>query len=312
MGRLVKGGTVRAATPLVQEVADGVYAHIQPDGGWCLSNSGVIVFDGGAVVVDTAATERRAKNLRRVVDVLAPGPRRIIVNTHHHGDHIFGNFVFGDFAEVIAHDRAVAEIEETGLALTRLWPDVDWGDIRLVYPTTTFTDRVDLRFGDRVAELHYVGPAHTTNDIVVWLPDERVLFTGDTVLSGCTPFTLMGSISGTLEAMGRLRRFGARLLVCGHGPVCGPEAIELTSEYAHWLRGLAERGRRRGRSPLETAFEANLGHYADLIDPERIVGNLHRAYAELDGAEPGTSVDVLTAFEEMVEFNGGQLPTCLA
>lgn len=308
----MKGVAARSATPLVQEVADGVHAHVQLDGGWCLSNSGVIVFDGGAVVVDTAATERRAKDLRRTVDALAPGPRRIVVNTHHHGDHVFGNSLFGGSAEVIAHQRAVAEIEETGLALTRLWPDVDWGDIRLVTPTMTFTDRLDLRLGDRVAELHYVGPAHTTNDVVVWLPDERVLFTGDTVLSGCTPFILMGSVSGTLEAMERLRGFDARVLVCGHGPVCGPEAIDLTIEYTHWLRDLAEKGRRRGRAPLETAFEADPGPYADLIDPERIVGNLHRAYAELDGAEPGAPLDVLAAFEEMVEFNGGKLPTCLA
>ncbi|WP_026122559.1 MBL fold metallo-hydrolase [Nocardiopsis halotolerans] len=306
------GAAARAAAPWVEEVAEGVHAHIQPDGGWCLNNSGVVVFDGGAVVIDTAATERRATALRRTVDALAPGPRRIVVNTHHHGDHVFGNFVFGDSAEVIAHERAVAEVEDTGLALTRLWPDVDWGDIRLVLPTMTFTDRLDLRLGDRVAELHHVGPAHTTNDVVVWLPDERVLFTGDTVLSGCTPFTLMGSVSGTLETMERLRGFGARVLVCGHGPVCGPEAIDLTTDYTLWLRNLARRGHERGWSPLETAFEADLGPHADLIDPERIVGNLHRAYAELDGAVPGAPLDVLTAFREMVDYNGGRLPTCLA
>ncbi|TYB49846.1 MBL fold metallo-hydrolase [Actinomadura chibensis] len=288
----------------------GLFAYVQPDGGWCLNNCGIVAFGDGALLVDTVATERRAHALRAAVDALAPGPLRTIVNTHHHGDHIFGNFVFD--AEVIAHERAVDEIADTGLGLTGLWPDVEWGDIRLVPPTTTFSDRLTLRAGERVVELHHVGPAHTTNDVVVWLPEERVLFTGDTVLSGCTPFTVMGSVAGSITTMERLRRFGATTLVCGHGPVCGPEAIDETEEYMAWVTGLAERGRARGDDPLRTARAADLGRWAGLTDPERLVANLHRAYAELDGAAPGAPLDVVSIFGEVVEFNGGRLPACAA
>ncbi len=298
------------------EVADGVHAYIQRPGGWCLSNAGVVLGPDGAVVVDTLATEPRARELRATVERLATGPGRTVVNTHHHGDHTFGNQVFGPAATVVAHERARQEMAETGLALTGLWPDVDWGEIELRLPTITFPDRLTLHVGERAAEVLHVGPAHTTNDVVVWLPDDRVLFAGDVVLSGCTPFNLMGSIAGALLAVERLRALGATTVVCGHGPVAGPEVFDETAAYLRWVQELAGAGAAQGLTPLEVARDADLGDFAHLVDPERIVGNLHRAYAELDpgtGAEPlGRPLDVVAVFREMVEHNGGELPTCLA
>jgi cyclase len=296
------------------EVAEGVHAYVQPPGGWCLSNAGLIVDADGVAVIDTLATQRRARELRAAVDRLAPGPGRTVVNTHHHGDHTFGNQVFGRAATIVAHERARQEMAETGLALTGLWPEVEWGDVELRLPTVTFPDRLTLHLGDRVAELIHVGPAHTTNDVVVWLPDDQVLFAGDVALSGCTPFNLMGSIAGALDALERLRSLGARTVVCGHGPVAGPEVLDETAAYLRWVQQLAREGAAAGLRPLEVARATDLGSFAHLVDPERIVGNLHRADAEL-GPEPGPlgrPLDVAAVFGEMVELNGGQLPTCLA
>ncbi|MFE6820792.1 MBL fold metallo-hydrolase, partial [Streptomyces sp. NPDC057675] len=81
--------------PRTEELAPGVYAYIQPDGGWCVSNSGVLIGDDGVTVVDTTATEDRARALRAAVGALSPAPVRLVVNTHFHGDHTFGNAVVG-------------------------------------------------------------------------------------------------------------------------------------------------------------------------------------------------------------------------
>ncbi|WP_243788666.1 MBL fold metallo-hydrolase [Saccharopolyspora gloriosae] len=301
-----------APEPKLVELADGVYAHTQPDGGWCLNNAGLIAGRDGVVVVDTAATERRALLLRKAVDALGTGGHHLVVNTHHHGDHVFGNYLFAPAAAVIAHERAREEIAETGMGLTLLWPEVEWGDIRLALPTVTFQDRMTLHVDDRIAELHHVGPAHTTNDVVVWLPAERILFAGDVLLNGCTPFNLMGSIEGSLLALERLRAFEARIVVGGHGEVCGPEVIDRTERYLRRVQQLAAAGFAAGRTPLQVARDADLGEHAELLDPERLVGNLHRAYAELEGGEPGRPLDVVAIFQEMIDFNGGELPTCLA
>jgi cyclase len=296
----------------LEPVAEDVYAYTQQPGGWCLSNAGVVVGPDGAMIVDTLATQARANRLRESVDALGAGPRRIVVNTHHHGDHIFGNQAFGAGATVVAHEQARTEMAETGLALTRLWPQVQWGEVRIVLPALTFTDRLTVHLGERRAELIHVGPAHTTNDVVVWLPDERVLFAGDVVLSGATPFSLMGSIAGSLRAIERLRALDARTVVCGHGPVAGPEVFDENAEYLEWIQRLAYLGAARGLSPLDTARDAHRGRFAHLLDQERIVGNLHRAFAELDGGPPARPLDVVAVFGEMVEFNEGRLPTCLA
>jgi cyclase len=301
--------TTAATTERTVEVADGVHAYLQEPGGWCMSNAGIVVGEDGAVVIDTLATERRAAMLRDTVDELCPATRRVVVNTHHHGDHIFGNHLFGQ--TIVAHDNGPAEMRETGLALTRLWPDVDWGDVRVTLPTVTFTDRLALTVGGRRVELIGVAPAHTTNDVVAWLPDDRVLFAGDVALAGSTPFTLMGSISGSIVAVERLRRLGPRTIVCGHGAVARPEVLDETIEYLRWIQELAHAGTRKGRTPLEVAHETD-GRFAHLLDPERIVGNLHRAYAEIEGGPLARPLDVIGIFAEMVEFNEGRLPTCLA
>jgi len=294
------------------EVAEDVYAYLQPNGGWCLNNAGIIVVPDGLLVIDTAATETRAKRLRAAAGELHAGPVRAVINTHHHGDHTFGNHIVSDGGVIIAHDLARAEMARTGLALTTLWPDVDWGDVRVSLPTVTFSSEMTLHAGPRRVQLIHVGPAHTTNDIVVWVPGDRLLFAGDVVMSGCTPFNLMGSVRGALGALTRLRSLSPATVVCGHGDVRGPEVLDAVAAYLRLIEDLAVGGRAAGQSPLETARQADLSEFGHLVDPERIVGNLHRAYAELAGGELGEPLDVVSVFSEMTAYNGGRLPVCLA
>ncbi|WP_406232351.1 MBL fold metallo-hydrolase [Nocardia sp. NBC_01009] len=301
------------AAPVVHEVADNVFAYTHGRGGWCVSNAGVLAGTNGALVIDTLATEGRTRALVDFVDGLGVGPARTIVNTHHHGDHNFGNHLFGPTAVVLGHDRIRPEMIDTGLALTQLWPDVAWGDVRVTLPTITFADRITVHVGDRRVELIHLGPAaHTTNDVVAWLPEERVLFAGDIVMSGAAPFCLMGSISGSLTAVRRLAALGAKTVVSGHGPVTGAEVLAQTARYLQWIQELAAEGRSLGLPPLEVARQVDHGEFTELVDAERIVGNLYRAYAELDGGPAGEPLDVLSIFGEMVAYNGGRLPTCYA
>lgn len=299
------------APPRTEEVADGVFAHVQPDGGWCLNNAGIIVADGSTALVDTAATQARALLLRDAVSALTPHVPRVVVNTHFHGDHAFGNFVFTPEAVVVGHALCRTEMAAAGLHLTTLWPDVRWGELVLEPPSVTYSEALTVHIGDIEAQLVHVGPAHTTNDTVVWLPRQRVLFTGDLVMSGVTPFFPMGSLSGSLAGIARLREFGARVLVTGHGPVAGPEVLDIAEGYLLWVRRLAREGIAAGLTPLEVARETDLGEYAALLDSERLVPNLHRAYAEERGLPPGAPMDIGALFGEMIEHHGG-LPVCRA
>ncbi|MEV7088434.1 MBL fold metallo-hydrolase [Streptomyces sp. NPDC093085] len=294
----------------LQEVADGVFVCVRPDGGWCLNNSGLIVSGGQAALVDTAATEPRARRLRAAVLDTAGVAPRTVVSTHSHGDHTFGNHVFPE-AVVVGQERARAEMALAGLHLTGLWPEVEWGEVRLVLPEVTFAERLTLHVGSTVAELIHPGPAHTAGDTVVWLPGEQVLFTGDVVLSGVTPFCPMGSVAGSLRAVAALRSLGARTVVPGHGPVGGPELLDATEGYLTLVQRLAREGAAAGLTPLEAARAADLGPYAGWIDAERLVPNLHRAYGEERGEAVGDPAQMSALFAEMTEFHGG-LPACHA
>lgn len=296
----------------LEPVGDQLYAYVQPTGGWCVSNSGLLVGDRLSALVDSTATERRARALRSALASVTDTPTRLLLNTHSHGDHTFGNAVFSPEAVVVAHDLARDEMIEAGEGLKGLWPDVDWGATPVVPPDLTFADRMRLHIGGHEAELLHVGPAHTLSDIVVWLPEQRVLFAGDVLWADVTPFVMMGSVSGSLRAVARLRALRPRVVVPGHGPVGGPELLDATEDYLRWLQGLAAVGLRDGTSPLELACRTDLGRFAGLLDTERLVGNLHRCAAELAGRPEGCALPLPGIFAEMVEFNDGRLPQCLA
>nr|UUG47306.1 putative polyketide cyclase [Amycolatopsis sp.] len=298
--------------PAVHEVADHVYAYVQPDGGWCLNNAGIVAGGTETMVIDTAATEARTRRLSRTVEEICGAPPKTVVNTHHHGDHTHGNSMFAAGATIIGHERARTEIAAKGLGLTAVWPEVEWGRLTVTPPTVTFTDRLTVHVGETEVRLRYVGPAHTTNDIVAWLPRQRVLFAGDVVLAGATPFCLMGSVAGTLDALRSLRELGARTVVPGHGPVCGPEVFDVTENYLRWLQRIAAAGVAAGLTPAQLAADTDLGEFAGLTEPERLVANLHRAYAELRGEPRGTHIASAPVFAEMTRYHGGRTLTCHA
>jgi cyclase len=109
-----------------------------------------------------------------------------------------------------------------------------------------------------------------------------------------------------------LRELDAETIVPGHGPVCGPEVIDQVLAYLNFVMDLARAGTAAGVPPLEAARSARLDDFAGLTDPERLAGNLHRAYADLSGAAPGAPIDVGAALADMIAYNGGRPLACLA
>ena len=301
----------RTADPYLKRITDRVHAYIQPDGGWCLNNAGIVLGDEQVLLIDTAATAKRTFALRDAVGSLTDAPVRTVVNTHHHGDHTHGNYVFAETATIVGHELCAASIQAEGKLLEQLWPAVEWGEFERVVPNETFEASTTRDVDGIVAEVVHIPAAHTVSDSVVWLPEERVLFTGDLIFSGGTPFILMGSLAGSRAALTTLRDFDPLVIVAGHGQVTDVSAIDTAESYLTWLTQLAAEAHARGLSPLEAARSAELSDFAHLHNPERLVANLHRAYAELDGAAPGAALDLGAAIADIANYGGG-MPECLA
>ena len=293
----------------VSQVSEDVYAYLQPDGSWYLNNTGFLAGRNGVISIDATSTERRTRAYLDAIKTVTGKPVRTLVNTHHHGDHTHGNYLMSG-ATIVGHERCREGILNTPMPPPPgIWSEVDWGHLEPAPPFLTYTEGITLWSDDLRCDVRYVGtPAHTTNDSIVVIGERSVVFAGDLLFNGGTPFALQGSVSGWIEVLETvLRPLGARTLVPGHGPVCGPEVIEDMLAYLRFVQQVARQAKAAGLSPLEAARATDLGEFKDLLDSERIVGNLHRAYLELDGAEPGAPADFVGALLDMVAYHGGPL-----
>ncbi len=294
------------------EVADQTFAYVQPDGSWWINNTGFVVGDSSIVCIDACSTERRTRAFREAVMTVSAAPISSLINTHHHGDHTYGNSLIGA-ATIVGHDNCRDEILNFGLpANLGIWEPVEWGQIELAPPTITFADRITLWSANQPVEVSFVGQAaHTSNDCLVWLPDRQVLFCGDLLFNGGTPFLLMGSVRGAIDVLRDVvARVPARTIVPGHGMPCDASLVTTTIGYLEFVLAAATAGLAAGLTPLETARETDLGQYSEWLDRERIVGNLHRAYRDLQPSDG--AMDVYGALGDMVTYNGGEPLRCYA
>jgi cyclase len=300
--------------PVMTAVADDVFAWVQPDGSWWVNNAGAIATADGVILIDTCATEHRTRALLAAVDHATGGaPVTYLVNTHLHGDHTYGNSLLPESTVIIGHEatRAGLLVDPVIDACPPFWDPVpDWGNVTRRPPTLTTSTGMVLHDGDRRIELLHPGyPAHTAGDLLAWVPAQRVLFTGDLLFNQVTPLVFMGSVDGARRALDWIATFEPDWIIPGHGPVIAgdelPGVLDAHQRYYGLIIDAAQAGLRAGLSPLEAAVGCELGPFAALPDSERIVLNLHRAYADISGH----AFDLAKAFIDAMTYNHGPMHT---
>jgi glyoxylase-like metal-dependent hydrolase (beta-lactamase superfamily II) len=305
----------------LHEVGDGLYAYLQPDGGWGWSNAGLVVDGPSTLLVDTlydlTLTAEMLSRMRRAVP--AAGRIDTLVNTHANGDHCYGNQLVGG-ARIVASERTAAEMGDLPpaamAALVEQAPNMgelgaffldcfgafDFNGIELTLPGETFSGELTVRVGGRSLELIEVGPAHTRGDTLVHCAEQRVLFSGDILFSGAHPIAWAGPVSNWMRACDRILAMDLQVIVPGHGPLAEPAAVRELKAYFEYLYVEAGARRAQGMSVLEAARSMALDRWADWGEPERLVVNVESIYRELSGEEP--AVDPLSAFTQMAELAG--------
>jgi cyclase len=293
--------------PRAELVAAGVYAITQADGSWGLSNAGLVIGPDAVVLVDTFFTERRNTILRQLVTELAPAPPTLLVNTHHHGDHTYGNGWFPE-ATVVSHESTRDRVLKLDPTISgRRFAGVDFGATRPVPASLTFRDSVQLYVDDMTLDVFCTEVAHCAGNTAVFVRERSVLFAGDLLLKGCTPSFSGGSATGYLPVLQQLRELGAERIVPGHGPVCDSSVIDETERYVQFVLELAGQALAAGRTPLEAARGADLGEFKSWLDGERLVGNLYRACAELAAGDGSRPVDVTAMWRDTEAYLGGPM-----
>ncbi|MEW6444301.1 MAG: MBL fold metallo-hydrolase [bacterium] len=299
-------------------LGERAYGYLQKDQGLGWSNSGLIAGRDGCLLIDTLFDLRLTRRMLDEVTRRVGKPIRRLVNTHHNGDHCWGNQLV-EGAEIIGHRLFRSEMlkmpPDVTQALRSMTPDMpglallqramapfDFSGIRLTPPTLVFEDRLTLYLDDREIELVHVGPAHTSTDVTVFFPEEKVLYAGDIIFRLCTPIGWEGTFENWIAALRRIEELGPERIVPGHGPLCGPEGAREMRAYLEYVRREAEACFRRGLSVAEASGKIDLGPYAGWTEPERVVFNVARAYRELRGDPEDTPVDFFEMATLMAEW----------
>ena len=164
-----------------------------------------------------------------------------------------------------------------------LFEAFDFADNELVLPNRVFEGRLSLTVGAKRVEVWEVGPAHTLGDAVVYIPDEKVLFTGDILFKDAHPLIWQGPVANWIQACRELLALPVDVVVPGHGPLTDLSGLRETLEYLEWL---TEEGRARygaGLSVDEAARDLDADAFGHWLDRERIFVNLHTLYRDFAG-----------------------------
>ncbi len=302
----------------LRAIARDVYACLNPDRGLGWSNSGLLNRAGG-VVIDTFWDLPHTRELMATYARVSPARPTRVVNTHHNGDHCWGNQLFPD-AEIIGHRLCAASFGKEQPAMMQAvknsagsadpvlaeladrLAEWDFSGIELRPPTTLIDDRLVLDLDGMAAHLIYVGPAHTAGDVIVHLPAERVVFTGDVLFRLCTPIGWEGTYDRWLAALDEIIALAPETIVPGHGPLCGVEGPREMRAYLEYVRDEASCFFKAGLTALEAAQRIDLGPYGGWTEPERVVFNVERAYRELRGEPFDAPIDPVAMFRAMYEL----------
>ncbi|MEO1964116.1 MBL fold metallo-hydrolase [Hyphomonas sp.] len=303
----------------LKDIGNGLYAWLQPDGGWGWSNAGLIVDGDQSLLVDTLFDMHLTRYmLGAMADASGVRAEEIgtIVNTHANGDHCHGNGCC-PHAEIIASDASAKEMAEVppamlaqfkkmggqlgpaGTYFADIFGPFDFDAVEERLPTQTFTGRMDLTIGDKTVELIEVGPAHTGGDVIVHVPQDRTVFTGDILFIDGTPLMWAGPVKNWINACETIIGMDADVIVPGHGPITDKAGVQRVADYLAYIDAEARKRFDAGLSVREAALDIALGDYANWGDAERIAVNVDSLYREYRGN--GQVTPVIELFALMAE-----------
>ncbi|MEO7398609.1 MAG: MBL fold metallo-hydrolase, partial [Ilumatobacteraceae bacterium] len=173
--------------------------------------------------------------------------------------------------------------------------------IELTLPTRTFEGRLDIEVGGRRVELIEVGPAHTTGDVIAYVPDARTVYTGDILFIGGTPIVWAGPLSNWIAACDLMLGLDVDTVVPGHGPLTDKAGIVAVRDYLSFVETEATARFDAGMDAWDAARDIGLGAFGDLGEAGRISVNVDAVYRSLDPTH--VSPSIIEQFRRMAELD---------
>lgn len=298
------------------DLGNSIYAWMVPNGSWGESNSGLVVGDGKSMLVDTLWDIRHTRTMLDVMEpVLRKAPLHMLVNTHADGDHFWGNQLIDDRVETITSLAAREEMDrhkpgsmvafgKLGKYLKQMplgsmsrvghWFETmclpyAFAEVEHTPAIETFSGTVWKEIGGRKVQLIEVGPAHTSGDLMLYVPDAKVLFSGDILFIGSTPVMWAGPVENWIRALDLILDLDVETIVPGHGPITGKDGVRLVKTYWEFVHGAAlkcfeKKVPARKAAHQIIASDAFRGlPFSRWDSPERMMTNVHLLYRQFRG-----------------------------
>ena len=306
----------------LSDLGNNIYCYLQPDGGWGWSNAGLIADGDESLIVDTLFDEDLSLEMLDSMKSAEPkGMKNIrsLINSHSNGDHCNGNNCV-DTDEVISSEATLEEMShespEMMAALLIQAPEMgtlgkyflecfgsfNFEGVTKRLPNTTFTGQTQRQVGDKIVELIEVGPAHTNGDVLVYVPTDKVVFTGDILFIEGHPILWAGPVKNWINACDKIISMEVDLVVPGHGPVTDNRGVKAVKDYLIYIDTESRKRFESGMSALEAAKEIDLDLFSTWGDGERIAVNVNSLYREYKGEEKREEITLL--FQQMAELSG--------
>jgi glyoxylase-like metal-dependent hydrolase (beta-lactamase superfamily II) len=288
----------------LHDLGNGCYAWLQPDGTWGYSNAGLIVDSRETLLVDTLFDLRLTREMLEGMRRSIPAAARIgmLFNTHGNGDHTFGNQLVKN-ARIIATRNCLLDMEarlpdQLHELVTKNWRALgeagafmhevlgsrfDFSDIVHTPPTELFDGEMVLHVGSKEVRLIELGPAHTRGDALVYLPQDRTVFTGDLLFVGGHPLVWAGPIANWIAACDTILSWDVETIVPGHGPITDKTGVRALKHYLEFVYAEARKRYDAGLDVEDAARDISWAAFRDWIDLERVVVNVDAAYREFSG-----------------------------
>ena len=279
----------------VQKINDHAYALLGPldmpnqkNGGY-MHNSLVLIGDKGVILVDSGSHKAVGEHIKQAIAKLTPKPVTHILVTHHHGDHHLGNIAFAG-AQVISSSNCKKLIEEKGdewIATMARNTGLTLADTKVVIPQETVqsTSRKTLQIYGITLELIAPQTAHTEGDMLVWLPQDRILAAGDILVHAVAPNFVDGNLKQWLSVVDDILKLPAQTIVPGHGALMqNKDVLDFQALIASFYKTV-ESVYKSGGAEADVRQKLDLAKWKKLARYEQMMGgNINHTWLEVEVA----------------------------
>lgn len=252
-------------------VAENVYSIVSPsfglptpeNRGWN-SNSHFVVTEDGVLLFDTGSSKSIGNHIKKCIQSVTDSQVRWVINSHSHADHWFGNAAFPE-ADLMTSKDALATMKDHGPGAKEFYTKVTRGtigDIELVYPEVLLTDGRKRNFGGVPVEFIFSNDGHSPGDLLMWLPEQRILFGGDVLGSDWMPIiTGHGHVPHLIETLRRMAALNPAFVLPGHGQVTTGESVTRDAAFLSKVWEQVKADHKKSKTPDETisAVRSELG-----------------------------------------------------